>query len=164
MKQIQKQKLSEALLQFRRELQDEPALTSNERIHLMEEFKREFDRTGDYDFAFDHVMQKLVPALSRIKSMEKNAKFTDYWKSMNGKDELSKGFFDIFQNEEGKARKLIDEYFGSGKREIDILNAFIIRATDFYKRPLSQSETDKLRYLVISEKVRLINRGVKITD
>ena len=161
MKKLQKMSLSSALVQFRRELGEEPSLTSNERIHLMEEFKRYFDQSLDYDLAYDHVMSKLVPALARVKAQKPD--FNTYWKSMNGK-EFDKGFFDIFQNEEGRARKLIDEYFGEGKREVDILNAFILRAADFYKRPITQAETDKLRYLVISEKVRLINRGVKITD
>jgi hypothetical protein len=158
---LQKMSMSQALVQFRRELQDEPALTSNERIHLMEEFKSQFDRTGDYDFAFDHVMAKLVPALAHVKSMEKNVNFADYWKSMNT---VNKGLFGVFQNEEGKARSIIDEEFKSGKREVDVLNALLLAGTNFYDRPLTQAETDKLRYLVISEKVKLSNKGVKIND
>jgi hypothetical protein len=159
MKKIQKMNLSSALLQFRRELQDEPGLTSNDRIKLMEGFKVQFERIGDYTMAYEHAMAPLL-----VAGRKKSVSFNSFWKEMNSGNEVNKGFFDIFQNEEGKARKLIDEYFGEGKREVDILNAFILRAADYYKRSLSQAETDKLRYLVISEKVRLINRGVKITD
>ena len=149
--------LSEALIRFRGELSEVPRLSSNDRIRLMEEFKSAFDRSMDYDLASERILGQLMASFSRSKK----ADFASYWKGMN---RLDKGLLDVFQSEEKKARRMIDEEFADGKREVDILNALILAGRNFYMRPLTQAETDKLRYLVISEKVQLSNKGVRITD
>ena len=155
MKQIQKFSLIVAQQQFWRELKD-LGLSDKERMRLMEKFKESFNRSYDYDLAASSVLEDLVNA-------KKEMTFKEVFGSI-GKKKISKGLFDFLSGEQGKARRMIDEEFEAGKREVDILDALLLAGSNFYKRPLTQEETDKLRFLVISEKVKLDNKGVKINE
>jgi hypothetical protein len=160
MKPIQKMSEAQALIKFRAELSGVGGLSSSDRIKLMEEFKHYFSQSMDYDLALNRVMEQLMPSISRSRSQNQ---FPDLWKSMGAPLPFEK-FFGIFQNEESKARRMIDEEFKLGKREVDVLNGLLLAGQQFFQRPLKQDEIDKLRFLVISEKVRLYNQGVKITE
>jgi hypothetical protein len=120
----------------------------------MNEFLSYFRNSFDYDLAVDRVMEHLIPSLSR----KSGNIFKDYWKSRT----IEKLFG--FNNEVSRARKLIDEEFKSGKREVDVLDGLLMAAQQFFNRPLEQVEIDKLRYLVIDEKVKLRRSGEKIKD
>lgn len=158
MKQIQKKtSLQEALLRFRSELSGSN-LTAQQRISLMEDFKYWFERTGgDFDLAFNRISDKIMPDMERVKNM-KLPNFKNYWKL--NKAEVRKLFG--FKTADSEIRASIKEGFVSGLREVDVINALLINAMEHFKRPLTQPEIDKIRYSVISEKVRLNEQGVKI--
>lgn len=143
--------LLDALYRFRNEIKD-LNISSSERIKLMEDFKQAFNRSLDYDLAFNRVAPQLMPEL---KSMT----FKSFWKSYNSKE-----FSKFLGTEEKKARRIIDEEFARGEREVNIINDLLMEAQDQLGRPLTQGEIDKLRYLVIDEKVKLRRNNMPIKD
>lgn len=58
-----------------------------------------------------------------------------------------------------KLQKFTNEEFLAGASEVDIINACILNATKFFKRPLTEKEMDKIRMTIIIEKVKLREQG-----
>ena len=148
--QIDKDSLATAKIRFWGELRD-LGLSQSKKEKLLTEFERWFDESLDYDLASNHVLETIM-------SMKSMSAFKEVFSSI-GQKKINKGFF---ENEQDKARRMIDEEFKSGKREIDILDDLLLSVQRSFGRSLEQFEIDRLRYLVIDEKVKLNTKGVKI--
>ena len=151
---FQKMSVLDALYRFRNEIKD-LNISSSQRIKLMEDFKQAFQRSLDYDLAFDRISGEIAPEFAHSMT------FKSFWSEMNSND-FNK-FFGI-KNNLDKLRGWIDSEFRSGKREVDILNELLLEGQEQFARPLEQNEIDKFRYIVIDEKVKLRRQGIKIAD
>jgi len=148
---IQKMSLLVALKQFHEEIAD-LKISSSEKQKAMQEFKQAYERSLDYDLAVDRVIPKLAPEF-------KSRTFKSFWNVLNGDTDIRKGFF---TTEESKLRGAIANGFKEGLTEVAVINALVLNASEFFKRPPTQIETDKIRYYVISEKIKLQSKGVEI--
>jgi len=149
--EVRKMSLLVALKQFHEEIAD-LKISSSDKQRAMQEFKQAFERSLDYDLAVDRVIPKLAPEF-------KSRTFKSFWDVLNGSTDIRKGFF---STEESKLRNAIADGFKEGLTEVAVINALILNASNFFKRPPTQDEIDKLRYFVISEKIKLRSKGVEV--
>jgi hypothetical protein len=147
---IQKESLIVAMWRFRHELED-AKISESEKIRLLAEFKKWFERSLDYDLASARVLENVL-------AIPKSMTFREHWKSMGEVNKLF-GFKDEGKIEYNKLVEVVDKGFLEGQHENNIVNGLIVDFSNQLGDRMTDAFVDKIRYWVLQEKVKLQNQG-----
>lgn len=162
MEPIKKMSTGVALIQFRNQLGG-LKLDSEQRKVLMEQFRSQYERIGDFDLASMEVFDDLIPKLSRGRREKKQ--FTAWWEdSVSSPEKVRK---EIVQKLFGfgssgavkQLRDYIDRELLSGTPQSVIRNSLVLDAQKYFGRDLSEKELDIIDFNLTGEKVRLREQG-----
>jgi hypothetical protein len=146
MKKINKDGLAAAKVSFWGELRD-LNLTQEQRIKLLEEFVRQYQRSMDYDIAAGKVLDSLM-------AMKSVPTFKEVFHSIGKKQNTVEKMFGS-NSDKQKIVNFIDKMFSEGVHENQITNTILLEAREQMGDKLDSAGIDTIRLWVLEEKVKL---------
>lgn len=155
-----KDELGHALIRFRNEL-GQLGIPSTKRTQYMEQFKRRYASSLDYELAMSMVLEDFFG-----KSAKKD-RFKTYWRITNH-PQTEKGILSWINNQRNlveveRIRDFVRNSLKSGQSTTSLFNYLTALSIQQLGRPLTSQEEDKIEMVMLEEKVKLQDRGYQIS-